>query len=380
MKKLRGWKYRICTLSLLMIIGISVFPRDDARLSKTITKTYHANVGSKLELNNKYGDIIINTWSYDSIAIAITITSFGKNDEAAAKLMERTDINFSSTAGGLVVSTQLDKSDGWLRNFWNELSGYSQTIISKDQLTVDYDISLPEFVQLELSNKFGDVYVAERSATTRINISNGNLKAEDLTGEVYLNLKFCEADINSIRQSDITLKSSELNLGNAHKLTVQSSSSDIFLGSINQIRLESRTDKISINEIQTLEGRSSFSKIRLKNVLGGLDLETNYGNLTLDNIDGGFSKVLVHGKSTDINLRFDQLAYFNTRIVAKEGKFDLPDDHGLKQVYTDGTERFIRSTGHLGVYKSGPGEVNIDAQGGKVRVSFAPFNAQTTKE
>ena len=55
-------------------------------------------------------------------------------------------------------------------------------------------------VKLELNNKFGDVYVAERSATTRLDISNGNLKVEDLKGEVSLNLKFCEADINSLKQ------------------------------------------------------------------------------------------------------------------------------------------------------------------------------------
>jgi len=363
-----------------MASGLQAFSRDDAKLTKTIRKAYPAKSGYKLEVSNKYGDVIINSWSKDSILITIVITAFGKNDDAAEKLMARTDIEFNPATNGIAVSTRLDKSDGWLRDFWNELSGYSQTIVSKDQLTVDYEIYLPETVKLELNNKFGDVYVAERSATTRLDISNGNLKVEDLKGEVYLNLKFCEADINSIETGDISLKSSELELESSNNLSVQSSSSEISIEAVNQLRLESRTDKIFIGEIGNLQGRSSFSKIRLKHILQGLDLETNYGNLTIENVYGEFSEVLVDSKSTDMNLTFDHMAYFNTNIVAKEGKFELPNKHGLKQVYTDGTEKYIRSTGSLGTLNSTPGEVIIDAQGGKVRVNFAPFDAQSYKK
>ena len=73
------------------------------------------------------------------------------------------------------------------------------------------------------------------------------------------------------------------------------------------------------------------------------------------------------------------MAYFNTRIVAKDGKFDLPPDHGLRQVYTDGTEKFIKSTGSLGKPSSDPAEVNLDAQGGRISLDFAPFDAQSLK-
>ncbi len=380
MRQFGAWAYRFWVLVFLMVIGDHCYSKDEAKLTKTITKGYNVKVGSKLELHNKYGDVIIDTWSKDSMVIAITITAFGKNDEATERLMKRTDIQFNSVVNGVVVFTQLDKSNGWLRNFWNELSGYSQTIISKDQLTIDYHVYLPEYMNLELNNKYGDVYVAERSATTRIDVSNGNLKTEELKGEVDLNLRFCQADISSVQHGKISLKSAELNLETANNLMLQSSSSTIYLRSVDQLRLVSRTDKISITDVGSMEGRSSFSKIRLKNIEHGLDLETNYGTLTLEKVNSGFTEVLVRGKSTDIELTFEHMAYFNTKIIAKEGKFNLPEGHDLKQVYTDGTEKFIRSTGHLGVYKIAPGEVNIDAQGGKVRVNFAPFDAQSYKE
>ena len=81
-----------------------------------------------------------------------------------------------------------------------------------------------------------------------------------------------------------------------------------------------------------------------------------------------------------MDLTFDHMAYFAVRIVAKDGKFTLPSDHGLNQVYTDATEKFIKSTGNLGKPKSNPGEVIVDAKGGRVVLDFAPFEAQSNKQ
>jgi hypothetical protein len=148
---------------------------------------------------------------------------------------------------------------------------------------------------------------------------------------------------------------------------------------VGKIKFNSRTDKITIRNSKEIAGQTSFSKVQIRELTGSLDLDTNYGSLELESIDPGFSEILVHGNSTDVDLRFDNMAHFNTRIVAKEGKFELPADHGLKQVYTDGTEKFVKSSGSLGRPKSNPGEVNIDAQGGKVQVHFAPFDAHSSK-
>ena len=358
---------------------IPLTAKDKAKLTKTINQSYPVATTSKLEVHNKYGDIILNNWDRDSIAIEITISAFGKNEDAAERLMERTDIQFDQGSFGVEVYTILNKSDGWLKDLWNEMSGYSQTIISKDQLSIDYQIYLPSDLDVEISNKYGDVFIPERSGATRLDISNGSLKAEDISGELYLDLRFGIADINKIRKAELSIKSAELNLYQGEVLRIQSSSSTIHLDEIQRLRLDSRTDKIYINQLTDINGQSSFSKIRLRNIDGKLDLESNYGALILENVYDNFSEVQFRGKSTDIDVTFEHMAYFNTRIIAKEGKFELPRDHGLKQVYTDGTEKFIKSTGRMGNMNSTPGEVNIDAQGGKVKLEFAPFDARSRK-
>ena len=379
-KRMMMWKPWIFNCWLLVLIVFSnteTFSKDNDKLTKTISKAYSTNKINRLEIHNKYGDIILNNWDKDSVVVAITIAAFGKNEEAAERLMKRTEVQFDVVSFGVEVYTELKKSDGWLKDFWNEMSGYSQSIISKDQLTIDFQVYLPEDLDLEITNKYGDVYIPDRSGATRLDLSNGNLKAEDMAGNFNLIFRFGNADISMVHSGEVSLKSAELQMEKANRLRIQSNSSEIDLGVVKQLKINSRTDKIVIEESHNLEGQSSFTKIRMRNLNGSMDLNTIYGAIIVDHVTSGFSEVLILGKSTDMSLIFDHMAYFNARVIAKEGKFELPRNHGLKQVYTDGTEKFIKSTGGLGKLNSAPGEVNINAQGGKLKLEFAPFNAST---
>ena len=377
---LTNWTYRFLVIGVALIFSGPCFAADDAKLTKVITESYLATSSAELEINNKYGDVIINDWDEDSVSITITITAYGKDEEAAGRLLDRTEIKFNTSASGIQVYTQLSKSDGWLKDFWNELSGYSQTIISKDQLTIDYQVFMPADMDLELTNKYGDVFLAERRGLTRIDMSNGNMKAEEISGDAHLSFRYGNADINTLASAEIVLKSAELNLDQVQELFMQSNSSTVDLGQVAAADIVSRTDKITIKKLQRLSGQTSFSKLRLMSVEQSVDLDTNYGSTTIERVDHQFTEILIRGNSTDVDLTFDHMAYFAARVVAKEGKFRLPADHGLKQVYTDGTEKFIKSSGSLGKINSNPGEVNVDAKGGRVQLDFAPFEVQSNKQ
>ncbi len=371
------WIYKALITGIVLPMQLQVTASDDAKLVKTVNRGFAVQPHSELEIHNKYGDIIVNHWGKDSVRLTVTVTAQGKDDPAAQALLDRTKINFHTTANGIEVYTDITKSDGWFRDFWNELSGYSQTILSKDQLTIDFQVYMPEKIDLEINNKYGDIFLSDRSGETRIDLSNGNLKAEAITGKAILSFQFANADIATLHEADMMLKSAELRLQQVQYLHLQCNSSTIEMGKVGSARLTSRTDKITVEKIDELSGKSSFTKLRLEEISGGLDLETNYGSVTLEKVGNRFSEIQIQGNSTDVDLTFDHMAYFNTKIIAKEGKYSLPPQHGLRQVYTDNSEKFIKSTGSLGKLNSHPGELDIHAHGGKVELEFAPFNPQS---
>ncbi len=367
-------------VALLCLVSINASANDDTKLSKTVSKSYKVNRSTKLEVVNKYGDLILNTWDKDSIKIRIVVTAFGKNRETSEKLLDRTDFEFSMVGDYLTIHTTLDKSKGWFKDLWSELGQYSKNILSKDQLDIDYELFLPDYINVDLTNKFGDVFIPDRMGETRLELSNGSLKMDNVKKSAVLDLSFCKADIKSVEKATLYLKSVELDLLYANELTLKSSSSEIFIREASKINLTSRTDKININEVKVLQGQGSFTKIWVRSFLGTLRMNMNYGALSAENVKTGFNKIEVTGKSTDFQLDFAHNAYFKAKVIAKEGRMNLPRNHNLKQVYTDGREKFIEASGYLGTMNSTPALIDINAQGGKVDLNFAAPDASSQKD
>ena len=298
------WIFSVLLLTILVGTHGVVEAADDAKLTKTISEGFKINPQSVIEISNKYGDVLVENWDQDSVKIVVTVTAFGKDEKAAENLLDRTEIQFDTEGAAIEANTLLSKSDGWIRDFWNELSGYSQTIISKDQLTIDYRIFIPSNISLEIENKYGDIIMPDRIGRTVVDLSTGNFQADEMTGETRLTFRYGTADIGNLNNADILLKSADLFLDHAEEIELESNSSTIQLGSINSLNLVSRTDKITINDLGAITGRTSFTKIRIRNMQDRLDLDTNYGSLLIEQVSNQFNELLVRGNSTDMDLTF----------------------------------------------------------------------------
>ncbi len=340
-------------------------------LSKTVRKGYKVSQGVNLEISNKYGEIIFNTWEKDSIKIVIHVLAHGKNKDATEKLMSRADFEFSQGNENIVVKTVFDKSKGFFKDLWNDISDYSKSILNKDQLDINYEVYLPSYTNINLTNKFGDVFLDEVSGNVDVSISNGSLKAGHLSASANLNLSFGDADIKSVKNAKITLKSVDLNLGNSQQLNLQSHSSNVIIKKADKITLNSRTDKIKIDSLDVLSGRGVFSKIIILSLHKNIKLETSYGSLKIYELKKTVAKVNLKGKATDIHLSFSNSMYLKTNVITKEGRFDFPKAYSLKQTYTDRREKFIRTSGFIGEAKYYPASINIEAQGGDVVMKFS---------
>jgi len=372
-------KFGLLLVLMLLMGPIALIAGEDTKVSKRLGKKYKVSSGAQLELVNKYGNVLIHSWDKDSLVVRIVITAYGKNREMSQKLLDRTDVEFDQSGDYISITTQLDKSQGWLKDLWNELSDYSKSILSKEQLDVDYEVYLPEYLSLEVHNKFGDVFLPDRKGNTRLTLSNGNLKSENLQGSAVLDLSFGEADIASVSNATIYLKSVEMDLSYANDLILKSSSSKIFMDEVQTLDVTSRTDRFRISQLHQLKGKGSFTKIRLAQISGSARMDMNYGSLTIDQVDSEFDQIKVYGRSTDFEMYFNPNAYFQSKIIAKDGKMNLPREHKLKLTYTDSREKFVQASGMLGSLGSQTAELEIEAQGGKVSVDFAPSNPSSQK-
>ncbi len=363
-------------LCLSFVIGFSAYAvatdKGDTKLTKNITRSFSVESGDDVEVINKYGKIIINTWDKDSAKFSVDIVATGKTDDIVEKLMDKVKIDFSYAVGFLTVETDMDKKKGALSSVLNSIEDYSKSFTSRNKVTIDYTIYVPDGVNLTLDNKFGNVFINDFSGKLDLTLSHGDLRTRSLEGQSEVSLSFGNGTIKNMKDGTVKLKGSELAVNNAQRLSVQSSSSEMTLGDIKSLKLNSRNDKIRIQEVTSVSGSGDFSDVNVDALVSDLDLNLDYGEIFVDRVDANFKSISINSKSADISLILSPQSYFSANIAAMEDRVIIPNNMlSLRKNQNSDGELDLNLEGMVGNTRDdNVGKVNIIANNADLIISI----------
>lgn len=361
------WLY---SFILILFIGpqqVQAFDSDNA--TKNLSRSYKVSKDVSLEVSNKYGQIIVNTWQKDSVLIKIKVTGYGKDRDASRKLLERVEFDFNQVGDYVVAKTILDRSQGFFKDLWNSISDYSKSLLGKNKLSVDYQIYMPVSGNVNIIQKYGDLYLDDIYGKITIEQSNGNLKMDNVSGTLKLDLSFGRANIHTMKSGFVILRSAELEVDKANKIELQSSSSTTNIKNLTTLKMDSRNDKIRIDSLETMQGDGSFSNIYIKHLNRTVLADLNYGELAIGLVDLSFSDLQLKGKSTDFDLMFEKNSLVDVHIVGREDEMTLSYGNYQKTVDKE-DDKYIKVVGTMGVGQEKNGNVDIDSEDGRVKVQY----------
>jgi hypothetical protein len=331
---------------------------------RTFIKTVRVGKETSLQVLNKYGTIHVTPWNKDSASIRAEVKAFAPNQSKLGKMFSGISINITEAGSVVRAQTEFTENIGML---FESFKGMTSKIINYDsRVEINYYISIPEYLNLRIENKYGDVYMENSTGTVSVSVTNGTFKANSIGSRSTLTMAFCDARINSVISGKIDASFSEINIGETDDLTISSISSKYEIKKAGIISTESRRDKFLINNIESLKGNSYFTDYNLTSLSKEIDIVTRYGSLTADAVEKGFESIVINSGYSDISLRFDQAAsykfdirHINSYLVlpdkdTKSERKDINDDK--KEYVTFGT------TGR----NPGSSSVRIDANRGNI--------------
>lgn len=376
--------YRMILRGALLVLGVIlaayVTHAQSRSLTKNISESFVVDKKSTIELTNKYGQVIVDTWNKDSVIVNVTITAYGKNDEALTKNMERVDVDFKNFGDLLNIETVLDRNSSVLKDVINSLGDYSKTFISKSKISIDYELTIPEHAALILDNKFGDVYVQSLTQEATIKVAHGDFKAEELTGASRLNLSFGKARIKKLEKAFIELKGAEVDLREGGDINLTSSSSTFDVRAVKSLKVDSRNDKIHLEKVTAMRGHSSFSNVLIDSMLDRIDMELNYGDLMINSINSNFNLVNLKSKTADVNISLDMGSYFSAVLTGREDRMFLTRNFmGMNKTRDAENEKIITLTGKIGMIKPKQSQVSIEGESGEITVYLEEAGGITNK-
>lgn len=335
--------------------------------TKGLQKSFQTTSDTKIEITNKYGKIEVIPWEKDSVVFDIEIRVEEKKLSKLEKSMDAIDFDFTQSEHFLMAKTIVGQNKSSLSK---ELMRFKENMFQTDgKIEINYTVWLPEGNELRVENKFGDIYLGDLSGEVEVDLSNGNLKSHEFTGDLKLVLNFADATINSVHLGQFDCSFSEVYVKKAGDVNITSRSTKFEFLEISDLKTNSKRDEYRIRKVDLLDAQGSFSNFRINKLSDRANMRVSYGDVDIDETPVDFSQIYIESKSTDINLFFQEEAKFNLEITYEKTELDLcraiekeeetfiDDKDSVKKIFgnyggqTEGKSKLI--------VKSSSGELNI---------------------
>lgn len=336
-------------------------------VSQEVSKDYHkefsAGPNSTLDVNNRYGDVLIETWDQNKIVIDVKVTVILPSRERAEKLMSYIDVLFDQK--GDIVSAKTVIDDRFTFSGWGSPSR---------RFSINYKIWMPQKANLVLANRYGNTDLADLSGLLRIDIKYGNLVADNFTrGDEKpvnsLNLAYGKAEIKSAGWLDITARySGGIDLYKSQAVLLDSRYSKIRFGELSSLVADTKYDNIRIDKINNLVLNGGYDDIVVGTLNRKLKVEGSYGSLTVEQIPKGFESVEIDTRYIGVRLGIDTNASYelNSNLSYGSLKYDESNLKVKKRIIQNNSTEIA---GIIGSENSPASKVTISSSYGTIRLN-----------
>jgi hypothetical protein len=349
-----------------MLLFISLFLISFTLSAQEITKEFHkefaAGANTTLEISNRYGDVVIQSWDKDQVVIDVKVTLEFPNKERAQKLLSYIDVQFSEGENLISAKTIIDDKF----NF----SGWG---FNSKKFSIDYNVKMPVGIALTLANKYGNTDIDELHGLVNLDIKYGNLTAGKLTrGNVKplnnLNLAYGKGTIEEAGWLDLTIRyTGNMNIAKSQALLLDSKNSKLTIGETSSVVGESRYDNIRIENINNLVLDNGYTETNIGVLTKKLNYKGSYGSFSIDQIPAGFESIDVETHYMGVRLGIEESANYKLEAKVSYGGLKYNEDNfkNQKRIVENNSNEV---TGIFGKEESPSARVNVIASYGSVKL------------
>jgi hypothetical protein len=347
---------------LIITLFLTSFTLSADEVTKEYHKEYTAGTNTTLEIINKYGDVVIQSWESDEVVIDVKVTVELPNRERAERLLSYINVDFSEGTNYISAETEID-------NRFN-FSGWSNS----RRFSIDYNVKMPASTALTLSNKYGNTDIDELDGLVELDIKYGNLTAGKLNrGNEKpintLNIAYGKAMIDEAKWLDITARySGSLEITTSQAILIDSKYSKLSFDETSSVVGESKYDNIRIGTINNLVMDNGYTETNIDLLTKKLDYEGGYGSLSVDHVPAGFESIFIDTRYIGIKLGIEESADYELEAELKYGSLKYnEDDFNVHRRIIENNSTEVEGT--VGNNESPGSRINIISSYGSVRLN-----------
>lgn len=253
--------------------------------SKKYTRLYAAGKLDELMIDNRFGEVKVNTWNRNEFSIEVQVNIYADKQADAQSFLDA--INVNDNKRDATVSFKTIIGDNSVNNDKVLWKGEDKPHVKK--IEVNYVVFMPSKNALSINNSYGTTILPDFEGKLLLNNLYGNLKAKRLINPLnYVKVNFGNADIEGFSGTKLEIMHGSLDLNEGNNLNASVSYGPVRIGKVyssaninvrfgKQLRIEN-IDK----NIKMLNVNAAYSSVEVGRITGlnaNFDVSTCYGNL-----------------------------------------------------------------------------------------------------
>jgi hypothetical protein len=295
---------------------------DTANLkSKEISQEITMPKGGEIYIENSSLAIQVKTWDQAKVKLVTTINLAKESPLTDAECFERIGISLKALGTSVKIKSNnsgFGTSYAYSTNAKLALSpvvveGYpsggnysrSGTVVRYDNLRREQKriltIYVPAGSKMDIETKFSDVQLPAGIGDVLLDITNGNLEAENLN-KLRLRSKYSNANVRDIKEAEIEFANGRFSANNIDDLDIESKYATIEMASAKKIKMVSTNDEFEVEDVADLQGRKNYGNLRITRLTGSLELDGSNADIKVRNVGSNVKLIKVDNRYADIRI------------------------------------------------------------------------------
>jgi hypothetical protein len=337
----------------ILIFNILVYNLTNAQTfqaQQNIGKAFMVEPGSNFIIENKYGDITVETHTGNELRIDVVILVKSDDSLQTKKMLDYVHINMTKNGAFIKAETQITQTNAII-----DLFKILEASMPSSNIKVDYTINMPTFVNINISNNYGDVYLGNISSQVSIQLKNGSLYFGKILGNNNtISVTNGKVQGDEIKKASLNMQFCPMvKITSANELKIESISSQFNISDVNTLNINSRRDKWFVENNMELFGNSFMSDFQIDLLKNRISLISNYGILEIKNLKNTFNLINLNTNYTKIDVFVPMGSDFAFDFTGENAELLNPfDEKQLTRSVLDQSKKIIQIKGNIGSTES----------------------------
>ena len=334
--------------------GVQDEQNDQVKI-KTFTKSFAMDAGDKMNLSNKYGDVLIKIWDKREVKVEVEIKASSSQNGEAQRLLDETSIEAGKTGDLISFKTNMGNRDG---NYGSRFR--NGKMVWKREVKVNYVVYMPASNSLSMSTQYGNMTMGNFSGPLYAKVQYGNFTAGSLnSNNNYISVQYGKADVEEVNVATIkqqygsgltigTVGTLDLNaqyvgvniqkirgnaivkqqygsgltIGSVDNLELDAQYANVTLGTINgNANVKQQYNNISISSVNKLNLKAEYANVKVGSLKGDGSFKLSYNKLNIDNVAVGCRNLAIDADYAGVALGFGTGYHADFDLKTEYGKF-----------------------------------------------------------